>query len=179
MITKIDKFKERQTISYDFDGVLHLSMIPNTIHPSNWLDWNIWIPSLNMHEQLKRDHEENNKIVVISARTEYMFKVDNRLMGIDPESRFDYIKHLHNLDKDYIEYDMIPIMKKFLIKYKLPVEEIILTNGQPKIFDLKDSKVIKHYDDNFEMVRELKNTKIVFVYVKDDKIIDTFNDKKF
>ena len=174
MITKIDKFKERQTISYDFDGVLHLSMIPNTIHPSNWLDWNIWIPSLKMHKKLKQDHEENNKIIVMSARCEYMFKVDNRLIGIDPDNRFNYIKHLHMLDKEYIEYDMYDIMRKFLIKYHLPVEEIILTNGGPKIFDLKELKVIKHYDDNFEMVKELKNTNITFVYVKDDKIINTF-----
>lgn len=178
MINKYSIFENRDCISYDFDGVLHLSMIPNTTHPSNWLDWNIWIPSLKMHEKLKQDHKENNKIVVISARNKYMFKVGNNLIGIDPKNKFDYIKYLHRLKKDYIEYDMTEIIRKFIIKYQLPVDEIILTNDAPKIFDLRILKVIKHYDDNIEMIEELKNTNITFVYVRDDKIIDTFNSER-
>lgn len=57
----------RPTISYDFDGVLHTSMIPGTIHPINFYDWRSWEPYKAMHSQLRKDAQLAD-IIVVSSR---------------------------------------------------------------------------------------------------------------
>lgn len=44
-------FSDRK-ISFDFDGVLHLSMIPRTIEPLDDKNFDTWIPSKNIHKIL-------------------------------------------------------------------------------------------------------------------------------
>jgi len=54
-------------ISFDFDGVLHRSIIPGTTHPVDYDDWESWVPNEEMH---KKVHEESRtgRVVVVSKR---------------------------------------------------------------------------------------------------------------
>lgn len=60
-------------ISFDFDGVLHKSVIKGTTHPINYDKPHTWIPFEKMHELM---HELSNdyRIIVITKRTERMRK---------------------------------------------------------------------------------------------------------
>ena len=150
MIVEYNKYIKRPCVSFDFDGVLHLSMVKGTIHPLNYDDYKSWIPSIKMHRILRSEHRAGNKIVLISARGKF---------GWIPE--------------DDIVYEMKPVIQKFLKKYHLPVDQIILTSDQPKAQFLKNINTIRHYDDNWNLIYELdEDTHFEFVYVHNDEIID-------
>lgn len=55
-------------ISYDFDGVLHKSMIPNTIHPIDFDSWNEWIPNMEIIRNLKEESQKGSNIIVVTSR---------------------------------------------------------------------------------------------------------------
>lgn len=54
-------------ISYDFDGVLHVSVIG--VHPIDFVHPDRWVPFTEMHEQLREDAKDH-KIIVVTARPE-------------------------------------------------------------------------------------------------------------
>lgn len=155
LITDLNKFEKRPTISFDFDGVLHLDVIPGTIHPIDYGTKTDWTPSKNIHKILRKEHRDGNKIIVISARGYDLFDYENRKV-----------------------IDMKTILMNFFNKYKLPVDEIYLTNCGPKRKILIDNKVIRHYDDNWEMEEELENSNVEFVLIKNDKIIKRIKNTK-
>lgn len=149
MITEFKKYIKRTTVTFDFDGVLHLSMIKGTIHPQNYDDYKSWKPSIKIHRLLRSEHRAGNEIVIISARGKY---------------GYDFQKE--------VTYDMKPIIQKFLKKYHLPVDRIILTSDRPKAPYLKSIQPIRHYDDNWNLMYELDDdTHFEFVYVQNDEII--------
>lgn len=59
--------QERPIVSFDFDGVLHSSLIPGTTHPESFWDSDSWKPRLDMHQKL-REEAADNDVVVVSAR---------------------------------------------------------------------------------------------------------------
>ena len=167
MITKYNNFEDRKVISYDFDGVLHTDTIPGTIHPIDYSTKQDWTPSKKNFERLRIEHNSGNKIIVVSARGDTMYELFK-----DGIQVFKFEK-----DVEIKEISMIDVMMKFIRKHKLPVEDIILTDNEPKIKILLKNKVIRHYDDNIEMEKELKNTNIEFVFVQKDKIIKIYDNK--
>lgn len=54
-------------VSFDFDGVLHSSVHPGTIHPLSYNDSDLE-PRYDMHERLKQEARNGNKIIIVSAR---------------------------------------------------------------------------------------------------------------
>jgi len=148
MITEYNKYINRSCVSFDFDGVLHLSTVGDTIHPKNYTEWKTWIPSTKIHRILRSEHKAGNKIVVISARCPWACD-----------------------GKDEVVLDTYEILNDFFKKYHLPVDDIILTCDHPKIEHLIRLKCIRHYDDNYKMEYELEDTNIEFVYVYKDNIV--------
>ena len=166
MITKIDNFENRKVISYDFDGVLHTDTHPNSIHPIDQMTKKDWTPSEKIHKLLIKEHNEGNKIIVVSSRSNYVYDVykNGKLIPNMPKKL--------STDIRLIEHDLKDIMEEFFYKYKLPIDDIILTNNFPKRDILIKNNVIRHYDDNFELYYELRNTDIEFVLVEKDEIIN-------
>jgi len=155
IITNLNEYEKRPVISFDFDGVLHLDVIPGTIHPIDYGTKTDWTPSKNIHKILRKEHRDGNKIVMVSARGFILFDRETGKI-----------------------IQMKDIMKRFIDKYHLPVDEIILTDGRGKRKILTEMGVIRHYDDNFEMEDELKNTDIEFVFVQKDVIIKRIKNTK-
>lgn len=60
----------RPIFSYDFDGVLHKSMVSGTPHPLEYWNWDEWEPREDMHNQLRNDAKEAD-IVVVSKRMKF------------------------------------------------------------------------------------------------------------
>lgn len=58
------------------------------------------------------------------------------------------------------------IVERFVKHHQLPVEEIYLTNDQPKDKVLLSVGAIRHYDDNPVIGQELEGTGIEFILVK-------------
>ena len=58
-------------ISYDFDGVLHESVIPNTIHPIDFDGWNDWMPNIKIIKKLKEESSNGYNIIVVTSRCMY------------------------------------------------------------------------------------------------------------
>lgn len=56
-------------------------------------------------------------------------------------------------------------MDEFIINYNLPISETYVTKGLPKKPLLLKLNVIRHYDDNIKMKKELRGSGIEFVYV--------------
>lgn len=75
---------EKTVVSFDFDGVLHTSVVFGTTNPINFFDWEEWEPNYSIHKKLKVEAQSNN-IVVVSRR-------DN----IHQEPMWDFI-HAYNL----------------------------------------------------------------------------------
>jgi hypothetical protein len=167
MITKINKFDERKVISYDFDGVLHTDTYHNSIDPIDQMTKKDWTPSTQIHKNLIKEHNEGNKIIVVSSRGNYVydFYKNGELLESKPK-KYTNVR--------IIEYDIKEFMEEFFYKYNLPIEDIILTNNLPKKKILIKNKVVRHYDDNTELITDLEKTNIEFVYVKKDKIIKVF-----
>ena len=65
IITEYKKF--RGVVSFDFDGVLHTSMISGTLHPINFLDTDSWKPNLKLHDIFRKE-QRTHKIIVVTAR---------------------------------------------------------------------------------------------------------------
>lgn len=61
----------KSIVSFDLDGVLHLSMIENTIHPSDYWDFDNLIPNYKLMEEVKKEYNKGNKIIIVTARTDY------------------------------------------------------------------------------------------------------------
>lgn len=155
LITEFNEFTERTCVSFDFDGVLHSDIIPGTIHPIDYGTKIDWTPNKRIHKILRREHKAGNKIIVVSARGLILYDYERRVV-----------------------IQMKDIMQRFMDKYHLPIDEIILTDGREKRKILEDNKVIRHYDDNFEMEDELKNTNIEFVLIQDDVIVKRIKNTK-
>ena len=62
----------KDVISYDFDGVLHTSVVPGTIHPVSFDDWESWQPNKTIFDQLNKEVEDGHTIIVVSSRNGYM-----------------------------------------------------------------------------------------------------------
>ncbi|MCK9417103.1 hypothetical protein M0Q97_10645 [Candidatus Dojkabacteria bacterium] len=60
----------KKIISYDLDGVLHKSIIPGTIHPTNYYDYNNFIPNLEIIEKLNKE-SKNHDIIILTSRQNY------------------------------------------------------------------------------------------------------------
>ena len=58
-------------ISYDFDGTLHSSVHPGTIHPIQFDDHDEWIPNEDMFKRMRED-AKIAKIVIVTARHSYL-----------------------------------------------------------------------------------------------------------
>lgn len=130
------KFNEntKPVVSFDFDGVLHTSMVSGTLHPINFTEPDTWEPNYLMHDILRRE-QKNNRIIIVTARDTW-----NK-----------------------------PEIKYFLEKYNLPVDEVITTDEMPKKSFLLEHNAIKHYDDNINLLNELKGTGIEFILIQDGK----------
>lgn len=134
IITEYKKF--RGVVSFDFDGVLHTSMIPGTLHPIGFKNPDDWIPNLKLHDILRKE-QKTNKVIIVTARDTW-----NK-----------------------------PQIEQFLKKWNLNVDEIITTDNRPKKYFLLRNNVVKHYDDNPELKRQLEGTGIELAFVYDtDKI---------
>lgn len=57
----------KDTISYDFDGVLHTSVIKGTTHPINYFNYESWTPNVEIINDLKIKAKKHT-IIVVSAR---------------------------------------------------------------------------------------------------------------
>jgi hypothetical protein len=76
-IKSINEWKDendyRPIISFDFDGVIHKSVIEGTTHPINYDQPTTWKPFEKMHSLLW-ELSETHRIIVMTKRTEYMRK---------------------------------------------------------------------------------------------------------
>ena len=131
IIKEYKNFLNRGVVSFDFDGVLHSSMIPGTLHPVNYTDVGSWAPKHDMIELLNKE-KKNHKVIITTARDTW-----NK-----------------------------PHIKKFLELHNISVDDIILTNNQPKRDYLVANNVIRHYDDNAKLEQELEGTGIEFILIK-------------
>jgi len=61
--------EKRPVVSFDFDGVLHKSMYPGTIHPLDFYASDLE-PYEEMHRQLRKEAQSND-VIVVSARHRY------------------------------------------------------------------------------------------------------------
>lgn len=60
----------KNVISYDFDGVLHKSIIPGTIHPKDYNDYDNFIPNFKIIEKLNKQ-SKNHDIIILTSRQNY------------------------------------------------------------------------------------------------------------
>lgn len=72
IIKEYNKFVERKVVSFDFDGVLHISTHPGTIDPVELFDWWKWEPNKPLHKILRQEHKAGNKIIIVTARNDWM-----------------------------------------------------------------------------------------------------------
>jgi hypothetical protein len=79
MIKTYEKFDNRSIVSFDFDGVLHLSTIKGTLDPINYLEWDL-LPSENIFEIVWEEYNSGNKIIVVSSRCEISLNIIKNLM---------------------------------------------------------------------------------------------------
>ena len=56
----------RGLVSFDFDGVLHTSMHPGTIHPDNWDSGDL--PPRKKYIKILKEEAKQNEIIIVSAR---------------------------------------------------------------------------------------------------------------
>lgn len=73
-IKKFENFEERDIVSFDFDGVIHRSVIPGTIHPINFDQPDTWEPFEMMHQAIRKEHSNGNKVILITARDSWNYK---------------------------------------------------------------------------------------------------------
>lgn len=129
-------------ISYDFDGVLHTSVVG--IHPIDRLNHRSWEPDYEMFDKMFEDAEDH-RIIVVTAR-----------MGSPLEK---------------------VSMMRFIGDHNLPVEDIIFTKGRPKRPFLEKLGVIRHYDDNKAMIKQMKGSDCAFVLVESNEWKDGLTER--
>lgn len=123
-------------ISFDFDGVLHKSVIG--IHPINFDKPNTWEPFKEIHTLIK-ELSKDNEIVILTMRNEWMRTW----------------------------------MHEFINMYDLPISRIYTCEEfdfLPKRDILEKIGATEHYDDNPEMITEMRGSKVKFYLVNKDKI---------
>lgn len=57
-------------VSFDFDGILHSSVIPNTLHPICYNRVHLWEPRYDMIDILLKEAETNEVYIVTSRNSE-------------------------------------------------------------------------------------------------------------
>lgn len=62
------EFTNQSVVSFDFDGVMHIDVIPGTHHPINMHDLNP-TPHLEMHEKV-RNEAKKHRVVIVTKRNE-------------------------------------------------------------------------------------------------------------
>lgn len=70
LLHRFENYDPRDVVSFDFDGVLHSSIIPDTTHPINFDKPDTWEPFEMMHNAVRKEHANGNKVIVITARDE-------------------------------------------------------------------------------------------------------------
>lgn len=96
-------FVNKPVVSFDFDGVLHKSIIPGTTHPESYWTWQEWEPYLEVHKILKQESLEN-RIIVVSRRSRP-----------HQDAMWAFIKH-YNLPVEKIYTTDDKSKKPFLVK---------------------------------------------------------------
>ena len=71
-LARFESYDSRDVVSFDFDGCLHCSIIPGTTHPINFDQPDTWEPIEIVHNAVRREHELGNKVIIITARDNYM-----------------------------------------------------------------------------------------------------------
>lgn len=56
------------TVSFDFDGVLHRSMVPGTGDPIDFWDWKSWEPFKKIHKKVFEEAADGYNIVICTHR---------------------------------------------------------------------------------------------------------------
>ena len=115
---EVDKTDAHNSIiSFDFDGVLHKSVIEGTTHPINFDRPTTWKPFAKMHQLLCHLAEEH-RIVVVTKRDEYMFGdtqffIDlfelpvSKLYCTSGDSKWDLLEELGVITHYDDDHDMI------------------------------------------------------------------------
>ena len=124
LIKKFESFEERDIVSFDFDGVIHRSVFPGTIHPINFDQPDTWQPFEMMHQAIRKEHANGNKVIVVTARDSWNAKeVEAYVKKYDlPIEEFIYTDNAPKLP--YIvasmsirHYDDSPMLKQGLKKH--------------------------------------------------------------
>lgn len=137
-LARFESYDPRDVVSFDFDGILHRSVIPGTTHPINFDQPDTWEPFEMMHAAVRKEHNMGNKVIVITARDEYMKpllwayikKYDLPIEEIEctnDEPKLQYIVSSNSIR----HYDDAAILKKGLKKHGIefyyvdPIKQII------------------------------------------------------
>ena len=137
------KFNEntKPVVSFDFDGVLHTSMVSGTLHPINFTEPDTWEPNYLMHDILRKE-QENNRIIIVTARNtwnkpeiEYFLKKYNlfvdEIITTDEMPKKSFLLS-RNAIKHYDDNTDLPKELK-----GTGIEFILIENGKPsKIYKL-------------------------------------------
>lgn len=116
----------RPCVSFDFDGVLHKSVIG--IHPTDMFHPETWTPSLNMFKQVKLE-SQNNDLVIVTARDnwnrpelETFVKMYNlpftKIYFTNNQSKLSILKKL-NVIRHYDDRDISDELKNSGIQFML------------------------------------------------------------
>ena len=65
---RFNEDQQRGLVSFDFDGVLHIAMHPNTIHPNIWDSGDL--PPREKYIQILKQEAKSNSVIIMSARCE-------------------------------------------------------------------------------------------------------------
>jgi hypothetical protein len=131
----------RPIISFDFDGVLHQSVIEGTTHPINYDKYDTWKPFEKVHD-LIFELSKTHKIIVVTKRSEWMREytqafIDGynlpveELYCTDGKSKWELLEDLGAISHYDDDTEMISECKGKSVKlyYVNPItEEIILKN---------------------------------------------------
>lgn len=149
---------ERQVISYDFDGCMHVSVVGHD--PINFTDADSWEPFTEMHDQLRED-AKNHKIIIVTARP--------------PETNV-YVQEF--LDKYKLPVEEIYATNNW------PKTPLLLELGAIKHYDDNDALInpLKAAGIEFILVDPFKRTQVVESVETMEKLqnfLITFTNHKF
>lgn len=139
-------------VSFDFDGVLHSSVIPNTLHPICYRNVNLWEPRYDMLEMVAEEAETNEVYIVTSRNTgnepeimEFVIKHDLPISGIicgDGLPKTPNLIKLGSIRHYDDDIDLAAPLKRAGIEfiYSLPPrrEDLIDEYGEDYFSDLDD-----------------------------------------
>ena len=125
-LARYESYDDRDVVSFDFDGVCHTSVIPGTTSPINFDQPDTWEPFEMMHAAIKKEHNMGNKVIIITARDNYMKpyietfikKYDLPIEYIectDDQPKLPYIVAANSIR----HYDDSPVLKKGLKKHDI------------------------------------------------------------